>query len=72
MLRVAGELLPKGAKHLFGAFTVADADLALMLQRLIKSGDDVPSHLRDYADAQWARPSVAEYVTHARPEFVPY
>ena len=72
LLRVAGELLPKGTRHLFGAFTVADADLALMLQRLIKSGDDVPSHLRDYADAQWARPSVAEYVTHARPDFVPY
>jgi glutathione S-transferase len=72
LLRVAGELLPRGKTHLFGTFTVADVDLALMLQRLIKSSDDVPAHLRDYADAQWAHPSVKEFVDFARPAFVPY
>ena len=72
LLRIAAELLPPGKTTLFDTFTIADADLSLMLQRLAKNGDDVPAHLRDWANAVWARPSVAEFVAHARPAFVPY
>lgn len=67
VLAVAGELLPVGRQHVFHHFTAVDVDLALMLMRLVKNGDDVPSHLRSYAEAQWARPCVKEFVDHARP-----
>ena len=35
-----------------------DAELALMLQRLIQNGDAVPQRLKTYALQQWQRPSV--------------
>jgi glutathione S-transferase len=59
-------LLPPGAAHLFGAFTIADADLALFIQRLALNGDAVPDRLRAYADAIWRRPSVREWLDAAR------
>ena len=37
-------------------------DLAIMLQRLIKSGDEVPQRLKDYADGQWQRPAVQDWL----------
>jgi glutathione S-transferase len=49
-------------EHLCGAWSVADADLALMLKRLINSGDAVPERLAAYANAQWQRPSVQQWV----------
>jgi glutathione S-transferase len=66
---VAGveQLLPAGAEHLFGAFGIADADLALMLQRLARSGDPLPERLRAYAERVWQRPSVQEFVKKPRP-----
>ncbi len=57
LIRVAEQLLPEGETSLFGAFTIADADLALMLHRLILNGDEVPARLRAFAEAQWKRPS---------------
>ena len=72
LVRVAGELLPAGATSLFAAWSIADADLAFMLHRLILNGEDVPAGLRAFAAAQWARPSVREFVDHARPPYVPY
>lgn len=72
LLRVADLLLPAGATTLFGAWSIADADLAFMLHRLILNGDEVPARLRAFADAQWARPSVRAFVEHERPAFVPY
>jgi glutathione S-transferase len=59
-------LLPAGAAHLFGPFTIADADLALMLQRLALNGDAVPERLRAYAGAIWRRSSVREWVESPR------
>jgi glutathione S-transferase len=38
-----------------------------MLKRLIVNGDDVPSALVRYAQAQWERPSVQAWVWQARP-----
>jgi glutathione S-transferase len=63
----AEQLLPAGAAHLFGAFSIADADLALMLQRLARSGDPMPERLRDYAARVWQRPSIQEFVKKPRP-----
>ncbi len=62
LLAVAGQLLAPGQQHLFGAWSIADADLAVMLQRLIRHGDPVPEALQAYAQRQWERPSVAEWV----------
>jgi len=72
LLRVAGQLVPEGATSLFGAWSIADADLAFMLHRLILNGEDVPAKVRAFAEAQWARPSVQAFVTRSRPPYVPY
>lgn len=45
---------------------LCDADLALMLQRLVRNGDPVPERLRRYAEGVWRRPSVREWVDHDR------
>lgn len=55
-------LLPAGQQNLFGEWCIADTDLALMLNRLILNGDDVPEPLQEYAAFQWQRASVQRYV----------
>ncbi|MES2250679.1 MAG: glutathione transferase [Pseudomonadota bacterium] len=60
-------LLPEGAEYLFGAWSIADVDLALMLNRLVLNGDAVPQRLASYAKRQWQRPSVQRWVRQARP-----
>lgn len=60
-------LLVNGSEHLFGEWSIADTDLALMLNRLILNGDVVPQRLIDYAKRQWERPSVQEWVNLPRP-----
>ncbi len=67
LLRVADLLIPPGAAALFDSWCIADADLAFMLHRLILNGHEVPAKIRAFAAAQWQRPSVREYVEHARP-----
>ena len=62
LFRVAGSLL--NGPHLFDHWCAADTDLALMLNRLVLSGDPVPAKLRDYAAAQWQRPAVQEWLRH--------
>ena len=64
--------LVRAASHAVGdratigsAWSIADADLALALMRLVKNGDPVPANLRAYALAQWERPSVQVYLRHA-------
>jgi len=64
---VAEQLLPQGAKNLFGEWSIADVDLSLMLQRLICNGDSVPSRLVDYAKYQWQRAAIQEWVALKRP-----
>lgn len=59
---IAGELLAHGKPNLFGEWCIADADLALMLNRLVMHGDDVPEALANYATFQWQRSSVQRYV----------
>lgn len=72
LLRVAEALIPAGEGPLFGAWSIADADLAFMLHRLILNGEDVPARIRAYAAAQWARPSVQRFVNRERAPYVPY
>jgi glutathione S-transferase len=71
LMTAAESLIPTGGGSLFGAWCVADTDLAMMLQRLIKTGHAVPARIRGYADAQWERPAVKEFLGKTRPPFRP-
>jgi glutathione S-transferase len=66
LIAAARELIPEGRGNIFGDWCIADTDLALMLHRLIVNGDDVPSDLKAYAEDQWQRPSVQQWVTRQR------
>ena len=78
--RASADLLFSGAltllegrtDYLFGEWSIADVDLAMMLQRLIVLGDSVPQRLVDYAAFQWRRPTVQEWIRRARPPLVEY
>jgi len=72
LVDVASRLIPDGRTQLFDAWSIADADLAFMLHRLILNGHDVPAKIRAFAETQWARPSVAEFVRRDRPTYVAY
>ncbi len=67
LLHAADLLLKDGSTTLFGAFSIADADLSLMLHRLVANRDPVPPKIRGYAAAVWERASVREWVEHPRP-----
>ncbi len=69
LLTAAEMLVPASGDALFGRWCVADTDLAMMLQRLVKCGDDVPTRLRDYAERQWERPAVKEFRAMPRSPF---
>jgi glutathione S-transferase len=67
LFTVAGAMLAHGGEHLFSTWTLADVDLALMLNRLVLNGDEVPDALREYALRQWQRPSVQAWMQLERP-----
>jgi glutathione S-transferase len=69
---VAMRLVPAGATSLFSEWSIADADLAFMLQRLLLNGHEVPARLRAFVEAQWARPSVQKWVKLERAPYRPY
>lgn len=50
-------LLPAGQQNLFGEWSIADTDLAVMLNRLVCHQDAVPQRIADYANFQWQRAS---------------
>lgn len=62
LFETATKLLEHGNPNLFGEWCIADADLALMLNRLVLNGDAVPQALADYASFQWQRASVQRFV----------
>lgn len=66
LFAVADSLLVSGEKNLFGSWSIADTDLALMLNRLIMHDDFVPPHLVAYANEQWQRPSVQLWLEQVR------
>lgn len=55
---VAEKLIADGRQNLFGEWSIADTDLAIMLNRLALHGDELPEKLADYAFFQWQRASV--------------
>ncbi len=59
---VADRLLEEGAEHLFGAWSIADTDLAIMLNRLLANGDPMPARLADYVRRQCDRDSVRAWM----------
>lgn len=65
LIRISERLI--GGSHLFDAWCVADTELALMLQRLIRYGDAVPDRLVEYANTHWQRPAVRLWIEQARP-----
>ncbi len=65
----AERLVPEAAGPILGAWCIADTELAMMLQRLIKSGEPMPSKLVAFARREWERPSVMAYVDQPRPAF---
>lgn len=67
LFSAAQTLLAESPEYLFGQWSIADVDLALMLNRLILGGDIVPPALVEYARRQWQRPTVQEWVKLQRP-----
>ncbi len=67
VLRAADHLVGDGRTSIFAEFGIVDADLALMLERLIANRDPVPPKVRAYAAAVWKRPTVREFAEHERP-----
>jgi glutathione S-transferase len=65
-------LLDGRTDNLFGDWSIADVDLAMMLQRLIVLGDPVPQPLIDYATLQFRRPTVQQWIHQKRPRLVEY
>jgi glutathione S-transferase len=65
-------LLDGRTENLFGDWSIADVDLAMMLQRLIVLGDPVPRRLIDYANLQWHRPTLQQWVHRTRPPLIEY
>jgi glutathione S-transferase len=66
LVRIAERFLPPGAQHVVGEFSIADADLALMLQRLVHNGDPCPERLAEYARAVFRRPSIREWLKNTK------
>lgn len=62
LMAAASSLIPDVGDHLFGAWSIADTELALMLNRLVVNHDPVPSRLKAYVERQWQRPSVQAWI----------
>jgi glutathione S-transferase len=63
---LANSLLKDEEGSIAGTWCLADTDLALMLNRLVLNGDDVPKNLERYAKRQWERASVQRWVKQQR------
>ncbi len=66
LFAAANNLIKNDARNLFEDWCIADTDLALMLNRLVLNGDDVPVKLKEYALYQWQRPAVQLWVNQER------
>jgi glutathione S-transferase len=72
LVEQALRLIPEGRTTLARTWSLADSDLAFMLQRLGLNGHELPARLRAYVDAQWSRPSVQKFVRLERVPYVGY
>ncbi|HEY5801203.1 MAG TPA: glutathione transferase [Burkholderiaceae bacterium] len=66
LVRIGLQLLGDGRPYLFGAWSIADIDLACMLQRLVSNGDETPAVLKDYTLGVWVHPAVQEWMAFDR------
>jgi len=64
LLRITEQLIGGSRTTLFDTWCIADADLALMLMRLVGNDDPVPQRVREYTLAQWDRQSIRRYLAH--------
>ncbi len=64
LITVASSLVNDASDDLFGAWSIADIELALMLSRLVVNHDPVPAKLQAYVARQWRRPSVQAWAQH--------
>lgn len=62
--RLALALIPDDRTTMFGAWCIADTDLALALMRLIANQDPLDRRLVNYALSQFDRKSVHRFVSH--------
>jgi glutathione S-transferase len=67
LVRVASELVGNSAGPVFDGWSIADAELAFALQRLLVNSETVPDPLRAYTELQWQRPSVLAFQAQPRP-----
>ena len=67
LVGVAERVVPADGGALFGAWCIADTDLAMMLQRLVKTGEPLPQRLRVFAEREWQRASVRAFLDAERP-----
>jgi len=72
LIAAASAFIPDGRTSLFDTFSIADADLAMMLMRLVGNGEPVPAKVADFVAAQWRRPSVRAFVERERAPYLPY
>ncbi|MBK8172343.1 MAG: glutathione transferase [Sandaracinaceae bacterium] len=72
LFAMCDRLLGERTDGVFDTWTLVDAELAFMLQRLIANGDPVPANLKAFVDGQWKRKSIQEFVDRKRPEYVAY
>jgi glutathione S-transferase len=62
LVRIAAALVAEGQRSIASEFSIADVDLAILLQRLVHNGDALPAHLADYANHVWQRPSIQKWL----------
>lgn len=62
LFQASEALLEAHGLSLFDRWCIADTDLALMLNRLVANGDEVPERLAAYVEHQWRRPAVQAWV----------
>lgn len=61
LVAAADKLIEDGHANLFPTWSIADVDLALMLNRLAVHGDPMPEKLKAYAARQWEHPAIQEW-----------
>ena len=62
LIQACDALLEDDREHLFNTWCIADTDLALMLNRLLRNGDRLPDKLAHYAQRQWQRPVIQQWL----------
>ncbi len=66
LLNVADALIDEQGNDLFGAWSIADVDFSVMLNRLCANGDPVPRKIQKYVERQSSRPCVEQWWALAR------